>query len=122
MSVVSNWYHGSPTRLEFLRLGSTITRNRDIARIFSHKPTLVATDDDGRTFHNGSASGYLYAVEGVAEDDVYPHPETTMAAGVEWLTKRELRLVLLDETEVLEEERLTERDEEVLWQQRKLLG
>jgi hypothetical protein len=36
------WYHGSPLELTTLHEGSTITQKRELARIFSHKPTRVS--------------------------------------------------------------------------------
>ena len=115
------WFHGSPLRLDVLRTGSTITRDREVARIFSHKPSLVAHDENGRAFHNGTRPGFLYAVEGVSDDDVYPHPRTTMAPGVEWLTRRELALTFLEETCPYEDERLDPEEEESLLRQRRTL-
>ncbi|HSH78253.1 MAG TPA: hypothetical protein VLA19_06945 [Herpetosiphonaceae bacterium] len=53
------WFHGSPCELVELREGSTITRDRALARVFSHKPTLVV-DDDGTLSHNGRREGFLY--------------------------------------------------------------
>jgi hypothetical protein len=110
------WYHGSPLKLKTLREGSTITQKRELARIFSHKPTLVSVEEDGRIRHNGARPGYLYVVaEAVAEGDVRPHPRTTMAPGDEWLTTRELRLRLLGATEPVAEELLTEVELEELY-------
>lgn len=108
------WYHGSPRVLTTLQAGSTITQNSKLARIFSHKPSLVSAEDDGRLRHNGRLSGYLYCVEGVRPADVIPHPQTTMQPGEEWLTVRELPLVLLWVVEVIEEELLTEEEVEGL--------
>jgi hypothetical protein len=106
------WYHGSPKRLSRLRTGSTITRNRELAEIFSHKPTLVSVEEDGRIRHNGVMRGYLYVIdEGICSDDVEPHPRTTMAPGEEWLTRRPLRLRLVGETELSDKNRLS--DDEV---------
>ena len=34
------WYHGSQQELTLLRVGSSITQDREIARIFSHRPTI----------------------------------------------------------------------------------
>ena len=85
-----------------------------MARIFSHKPSLVAHDENGQVFHNGVLPGFLYAVEGVTDDDVYPHPQTTMAPGVEWITTRDFALVLLEETTPRAEERLEADEEESL--------
>ena len=102
------WYHGSPLRLTFLRAGSTITRDRDVARVFSHKPPIVSMDDDGVIRHTGTARGYLYRIdEPLGPEDVSPHPRTTMRPGLEWLTRRELRLTLIGPTEVRKEEQLT---------------
>ena len=103
------WYHGSPLQLTVLRAGSTITRNRDLARVFSHKPRLVSIGDDGALQHTGTLPGYLYRIdEPLGPEDVTPHPRTTMPVGLEWLTRRELRLALIGPTEVREEEFLTE--------------
>lgn len=106
------WYHGSPLRLEVLQVGSTITQDRELARVFSHKPSVVVQeiDDAGkRTIrHTGREPGYLYRItEEVGLEEVYPHPETTMGPGQEWLTRRELRVVLLESTALLEGEFLT---------------
>jgi hypothetical protein len=115
------WYHGSPHQLSVLRKGSTITQDRKLAEVFSHKPTLVSMEDDGRIRHNGLATGYLYAIdEAVRSEDVVPHPNTTMAPGKEWLTRRPLRLRLLRETQLSEENRLC--DDEVTSFLRRLVG
>lgn len=109
------WFHGSPLRLATLSSGSTVTQDRDIARVFSHRPTLVGRDDDGRLSHNGRLDGYLYEVLGVSEDDLYRHPETTMDPGAEWLTRRELDLRLIGPTAPAAEELLSEDEERRLW-------
>jgi hypothetical protein len=105
------WYHGSPLRLTTLRGGSTVTRNRDLARVFSHKPRVVSIGDDGDVQHSGTTPGFLYVVsEPVAEGDVVPHPKSTMGPGLEWLTTRLLSVTLLEETTVRPNERLTDAD------------
>lgn len=105
------WYHGSPLRLTVLRAGSTITQWRDLARVFSHKPDLVAISDDRRIQHTGTRPGYLYEIaEPLGPEDVTPHPRTTMAPGDEWLTSRELRLRLLTTTVPRSDELLSEDD------------
>ncbi|NLS79196.1 MAG: hypothetical protein GXY76_18260 [Chloroflexi bacterium] len=87
------WYHGSPLELTILRAGSTITQDRALASAFSHKPTLLCIEDDGTIRHNGTQPGILYRIaEELGEGDMHPHPRTTMAPGLEWLTTRELRL------------------------------
>jgi hypothetical protein len=89
------WYHGSPIELTELRTGSTITRWRELAEAFSHKPDKLSYDTVGGSIrHNGQIDGFLHVVdepliEGI---DIYKHPNTTMDDGVEWLTKRPLKL------------------------------
>jgi|APIni6443716594_1056825.scaffolds.fasta_scaffold599930_2 hypothetical protein len=110
-----SWYHGSPLELSILRTGSTITQKRELARIFSHKPTIVSIFDDGQIKHNGTASGYLYIItDEINPEDVIPHPQTTMSEGDEWLTTRELRLKLLSMTDLVSLELLTDDDYAIL--------
>lgn len=105
------WYHGSPFALTSLRPGSIITPNRHLATIFSHKPAIVCIEDDGTIKHSGTVPGYLYAIaEAVRPEDVYPHPTSTMAQGMEYLTRRELALRLLGPTQVVNAERLSEEE------------
>lgn len=113
------WYHGSPSRLTALDAGSTITRDRDLARVFSHKPRLVwqCTDETGKRYikHTGQMAGFLYRVaESVRSEDVYPHPHTTMEPELEWLTTRDLRVELLEPTAILPDEILSEQEIEEL--------
>lgn len=109
------WYHGSPLELRTICVGSTITRNRDLARVFSHKPTVVSVSDNGEIHHNGTESGFLYEIaERVSEQDIEPHPRTTMAVGEEWLTKCELSVRKLGDTHPLPEEQLTEEEHEMI--------
>lgn len=93
------WYHGSNLFLSELKQGSTITQWRGLAEAFSHKPTVLGYDDDGSVTHNGVKKGYLYIVDENIEigKDVYPHPRTTMDENVEFLTKRPLKVRLIQE-------------------------
>ncbi len=105
------WYHGSQQVLTILRVGSSISQDRDIARIFSHRPALVSIADDGTRKHNGTTSGYLYCItEAIRAEDVEPHPHPINTGKWEWLTKRDLTLRLLEQTSVRAEESLTEAD------------
>lgn len=93
---VEKWYHGSPLQLEILHAGSTITPYRHLAEVFSHKPLIVSVDDAGFIQHNGTQPGYLYVIEEpLSEADVYMHPRSTMPAGWEWLTKRDIPVRLI---------------------------
>jgi len=104
------WYHGSPFRLTVLRKGSTVTQDRDLARIFSYKPAMVSIS--GRTIkHDGTTPGLLYRVaEAICLEDLCPHPRSSMEEGKEWLTSRELRVELIGPTHIVEEEKLTEEE------------
>jgi hypothetical protein len=112
------WYHGSPKVLDVLHAGSTITQDRELARVFSHKPTLVSVDDAGemrQIKHNGTEAGFLYRIaEEVAPEDVTPHPRSAMEFGKEWLTGRALRLTLIGPTQPVREEMLTGEEIELL--------
>jgi hypothetical protein len=89
------WYHGSPLELTELASGSTITQWKALAEAFSRKPSELEYDNvGGKIKHNGTLPGYLYVIdEPITEDaDIYRHPNSTMDSGVEWLTKRPLKL------------------------------
>jgi hypothetical protein len=105
------WYHGSPEALTTLRTGSTITQDRRLAEVFSHKPPLVCISDDGEIKHNGRQTGYLYrVVDQIAPGDVRPVPRSTMAPGLEWLTTRELRVELVGPVPLTQVELLTDAE------------
>ena len=108
------WFHGSPQVLDTLLAGSTITQNEHLARVFSHKPEIVSLDEDSEIFcvrHTGRLPGLLYRIdETIGPADVYPHPRSSMPAGLEWLTRRPLRLRLLGPVEIVEEELLSEAE------------
>lgn len=115
------WYHGSPLSLRTLLRGSTITPDRDLARVFSHSPTLVSDEGEGavqRFKHNGTRPGFLYLVEGVRAEDIFPHPHSSMEPGREWVARRDLPLRLLGATEVVPEEIFTEAEHKQLMQRR----
>ena len=99
-----DWYHGSPFELTILNVDSTITQDADLARVFSHKPSIVSQnfeDTERHIKHSGGAPGFLYRVVDVlAASDVRPHLNTTMDPGQEWLTNRELRVELIGPTRV----------------------
>lgn len=94
------WYHGSPLVLEVLAAGSSITRNRDLAVAFSHKPTQLSIDDDGVVRHNGRQDGYLYEIdEPVSPNDLHVHEAIRRDDPWEWITERPYRLRRIERTE-----------------------
>jgi hypothetical protein len=99
------WYHGSHLLLEILAIGSSITRNKELAIAFSHKPSRVEASGDGKVLtihHNGKQNGYLYEIaEPVSMEDIYVHPHINIVNPDdkwEWLTKKPFRLKLIQET------------------------
>ena len=95
------WYHGSQQPLTTLRAGSSITHHIAVARAFSHRPSLVSQAGDGTVKHDGTTPGYLHVVaEEIRPEDIYPHPHPVNAARWEWLTRRAVRVQLLERTAV----------------------
>ena len=89
------WYHGSNVDIKILREGSTITQWKELAEAFAAKPTLLSYGEIfGPISHNGAEKVILYIIdEPLALDiDIYQHPRTSMDKGVEFLTKRPLKL------------------------------
>ena len=93
------WDHGSNKIFTELRENSTVTQWRELAEAFSHRPTSLSYDDDGRIIHNGTEKGYLYIIDEpvTVGTDVYQHPRTTMDANAEFLTRRPLKVKLIRE-------------------------
>ncbi|MBS6564248.1 MAG: hypothetical protein DBY09_06095 [Selenomonadales bacterium] len=100
------WYHGSDEIFSKLKVGSTITQWKELAEAFSHKPTQLSYDDNGIIKHNGVRNGYLYVINEPIEigADIYQHPNTSMDEGVEFLTKRALKVKMIEKIEDLSSE------------------
>jgi len=94
------WYHGSNLNFEILREGSTITQWKELAEAFAAKPTMLSY---GEIFspisHNGTEKGFLYIIDEPLQidADIYQHPQTSMDKGVEFLTKKPLKLKRITE-------------------------
>jgi hypothetical protein len=74
--------------------------------------------DKCKVKHNGVTPSYLYAVsDEIGPNDVHPHPHPANADRWEWLTNRELKLELIEQTIVTDRESLT--DEEIAELRRK---
>ena len=89
------WYHGTQQELSVIRAGSSITQDRSIAKVFSHRPTLVSFGLHLK--HDGCAVGFLHLVdEEIGQEDVYRHPRQANQGGWEWVTTRDLQVRLLE--------------------------
>lgn len=117
------WYHGAQEVLTTLRTGSSITQNRDIARIFAHRSTIMSIEDDGSIKHNGTAPDCLHLVdEPLTADDVEPHPHPINASRWEWLIKRAVKVRLIEQPALRGAELLTTADLAALWQRQQTVG
>jgi len=107
------WFHGSPVHLSRLRAGSRVTPFREIAKAFSHKPSLLSISDDCREAkHDGDKPGYLYVVaEAVGPGDI------TLLEGTgrtHWQTNRDLQVRLIQSVPVSDPKRITESEKKHL--------
>lgn len=96
------WYHGSNKIFSELSVNSTITQWKELAEAFSHKPSCLSYDDEGKICHNGTEKGYLYRIDEpiTVGEDIYQHPRTAMDENAEFLTRRPLRVRLICEIPV----------------------
>ena len=102
----TEWYHGSPLRLDVVAAGSTVTPVIQLARAFAHKPTSLGVNfsEDGGPVtitHNGALPGFLYRV--VVDDrvaDLEQHPDSGFSLGEEVLATRDLPLEFIEELPV----------------------
>ena len=93
------WFHGSPQKLTILRKDSWVTQFKELAKAFSHKPSLISLEDDKqRVKHNGQEPGFLYQVsEAVSPEEVSYLPHTSQT---HWQSQRDLRVQLVAELPV----------------------
>ena len=92
------WYHGSDVLFSELRTNSTITQWKELAEAFSHRPSILEYNDNGVISHNGVEKGYLYIIDEPVDiqNDIYRHPRTAMDENAEFLTKRPLRVKIIN--------------------------
>lgn len=105
------WYHGSQLGdLRELSAGSAVSPSRDVARAFSHRPTLVSAGH--RVRHDGRVGGFLYRVSEPLRAEDLDCPEFAGNEDrVEWHVQRPVRVELLEPTRIKPEDLLS--DEEI---------
>ena len=92
-------YHSSQQKLTILRVGSSITQNRNMAKALSRRPSLPTQSEGGAVKHDDVTPGYLYIIaDETGPDDVYPQPHPVNVTRWEGLTNRELKLELIEQT------------------------
>ena len=93
-----------------LRKGSWVTQFKEVAKAFSHKPSLLSLADDCQTVkHNGRLPGFLYRVaESLQPEDVSYLRDT---ARTHWQASRDLQLELVTPLSLSDPPLLT--DEEI---------
>jgi hypothetical protein len=101
------WYHGSPEKLTVLQKGSWVTQFQELAKAFSHKPSLISFGDDNQTVkHNGQQPGFLYVVsEALGPDEVSYLYHT---AQTHWQIQRDVQVQLVAELPVDDPPQLSE--------------
>lgn len=118
----SIWYHGSDQELTILRTNSSVTQNRNLARAFSHQPTLLSRSGNS-VRHNGTKPGFLYVVdEDLGTNDLIPHPHPSNVGNWEWLITREIRVRLIEKTVPLESECFTDEEVSAIKKKQQELG
>lgn len=109
----ARWYHGSPEMIAVLRKGSWVTQFKEMAKAFSHKPSLMSLADDCQSVkHDGKVPGFLYMVsESLGPDDVSYLRDT---ANTHWQTERDLQISIVAELAVDDPPLLNEEEIAVL--------
>ena len=110
------WYHGSPdAQLKELCADSAITQNESVARVFSHKPSLVS-GSGSHVRHDGKVDpAYLYRIaEELGPADVYRADFAGNQEHFEWHIKRPVKLEFVRQTQIDPAELLSAEDIEAL--------
>lgn len=92
------YYYGSPYRIEKLAENSDFTPFKELAIAFGSKPSHISINE-GKVIHDGiKYPVYLYQIDEKIEidKDFTNHPNSAFEVGMEFRTKRELKLKLID--------------------------
>ena len=92
------YYHGSPYKIETLKEGFDFTPFKELAISFGSKPSHISIND-GKVSHDGiKYPVYLYQIDEDIkhEEDFINHPNSAFDKGMEFRTKRDLKLKLID--------------------------
>jgi hypothetical protein len=93
----NTYYHGAGSKIEILKTGSSITRNKKLAIAFSYKPFVLSVNDDGEIEHDGIKKGYLYKIaEEISQSDIIVHPSCKSNDPWEFITQRDLKIIEIE--------------------------
>lgn len=96
---VGPWYHGSPEKLTYLRQGSMVSPYIEVAKAFSHKPSILTFDNDpSAVSHNGQVPGRLYCL--ADEPDEGDLAVLSGTADTHWEVQRDLPVRFLCEVPI----------------------
>lgn len=92
------YYHGSPFKIGTLKEGFDFTPFKELAIAFGSKPSHISINE-GKVSHDGiKYPVYLYQIDEdiKLEKDFINHPNSAFDKGMEFRTKRDLKLKLID--------------------------
>ena len=92
------YYHGSPFKIGTLKEGFDFTPFKELAISFGSKPSHISIND-GKVSHDGiTYPVYLYQIDEdiKLEKDFINHPNSAFDKGMEFRSKRDLKLKLID--------------------------
>lgn len=92
------YYHGSPYKIDTLKEGFDFTPFKELAISFGSKPSHISIND-GKVSHDGiKYPVYLYQIDETVEinKDFINHPNSAFDEGMEFRSKRNLKLKLID--------------------------
>ena len=92
------YYHGSPFKIGTLKEGFDFTPFKELAIAFGTKPSHISINE-GKVSHDGiKYPVYLYQIDEdiKLEKDFINHPNSAFDKGMEFRSKRDLKLKLID--------------------------
>ncbi len=91
------FYHGSPYKLEYLKVGCYFTPYKEVAIAFGSKPISLSVDDNNIYFNPTIKTIYLYQVDEaiVYNEDYCERPRSSFEKGYELRATRNLKLKLI---------------------------
>lgn len=92
------YYHGSPYKLDYLKENFDFTPYKEIAIAFGSKPSNLSISSGHVYFDGNTYPIYLYQIDEqiTIDTDFIDHPNSSFEKGMEFRSKRNLKLKLID--------------------------